>query len=40
MQQPQMAESILTGMLYCLAGSLIAGVVSSGLLMLLVLALN
>ncbi len=36
MQEQHMTESVLTGMLYCVAGSLIAGIVSAGLLMLLV----
>ncbi len=40
MQQQPTTESILMGMLYCLLGSLIAAVVSSGLLMVLVLVLN
>ncbi len=36
MQEQHMTESVLTGMLYCVAGSLIAGIFSAGLLILLV----
>jgi|GEM_PF-4552116 len=39
-QHRQIRESMLTGMLYCLAGSLFAGSLSAGVLVLLVLLLN